>query len=98
MRLCLAIAASAILARPSSAQHGLYSDIGSVEEFTSLLEVNAAAQANVSAILNAFEVGSTHINTTERAHLACNVGRVVFGSKLYSVSSAKYGDLIDNNW
>ncbi|KAL5114029.1 hypothetical protein ACEQ8H_008085 [Pleosporales sp. CAS-2024a] len=99
MQLPSRIAALALLAAPILAQQKSYrySSIGSVKNFVSRLDLDSTSQKSVSAILEGFHAGNSTGDATQRAGLACDVNRIVFGSKLHAESSLDYGDLVDNN-
>lgn len=100
MRPSVAIIATAIAVSSPSAQQSVYSSVGDVAGFASRLKIDQHLQDDVFSILNVYSSGNNiaRRSLTDRAALACQIGRVVFGSKLYTLSSPKYGAFAKNNW
>ncbi|PVI05735.1 FAD-binding domain-containing protein [Periconia macrospinosa] len=82
------------------AQRNGYTNITTVDEFVARLNTNSIIESKIRTILNSSQARSNGIgaDTTANARLACEVTRLVFGSKLYSQQSKTYPDLADNNW
>jgi hypothetical protein len=98
MRRFLRLAAVALLTARTSAHGELYSDIRSVEDLLSRLNLSPVLHASGFTVLHGFHVGDTTADATQSAQLVCDVSRADFGPKLHSTASASYGYLVDNSW
>lgn len=100
MRVFPFIAAIAALTASAFAQENDYSDVATVTEFITRINIGPVVETEVRTLLNASYPRSAgaEVDKTVKARLACDVSRAIFGSKLFLPRSATYFNLTDDNW
>lgn len=75
----------------------VYSDISTVSDFVTHLDISPEDGTRVSSILDGYTPDGDH-DAASRADLACRVSEVLFGDGFFGSLSASFDDLIQSHW